>query len=85
MIHTAAVAGVWGPWQHFYQINKLATDHVIRACQAAGVDQLVFSSSPSVTFDGSDQSGIDESAPLSRALDVPLPPHQSVGRTGGPR
>ncbi|MCH5374317.1 MAG: NAD-dependent epimerase/dehydratase family protein, partial [Planctomycetes bacterium] len=25
VIHTAAVAGVWGDWDHFYRNNKLAT------------------------------------------------------------
>lgn len=63
VIHTAAVAGVWGPWQHFYSINKLATDHVIAACQQNGIDKLVFSSSPSVTFSGEHQRGVDESEP----------------------
>ncbi len=65
VIHTAAIAGVWGPWQTFYSINKLATDHVIAACRAAGIKSLVFTSSPSVTFDGSDQRGVDESEPYA--------------------
>ena len=30
---------------------------------AHGVGRLVFTSSPSVTFDGRDQCGVDESAP----------------------
>ena len=63
VIHTAAVAGVWGPWDRYYSINKLATDHVISGCRDNGIGSLVFSSSPSVTFDGNDQRGIDESAP----------------------
>jgi nucleoside-diphosphate-sugar epimerase len=65
VIHTAATAGVWGPWEHFYSINKVATDNVIRACRDNGIGKLVFSSSPSVTFDGQDQSGVDESAPYA--------------------
>lgn len=65
VIHTAAVAGVWGPWQHFYSINKLATDHVIEACRKSGIRHLVFSSSPSVTFDGQHQRGVNESEPYA--------------------
>jgi len=65
VIHTAATAGVWGPWQHFYSINKTATDNVIDACRRNQIKTLVFSSSPSVTFDGDDQSGVDESVPYS--------------------
>ena len=62
VVHTAAVAGVWGPWDHFYSINKVATDHVLAACQTNQVSQCVFTSSPSVTFDGEHQRGVDESA-----------------------
>ncbi len=65
VIHTAAVAGVWGPWEYFYSINKLATDHVIAACHANSIHQLVFSSSPSVTFNGQHQRGVDESEPYA--------------------
>lgn len=63
VFHTAAVAGIWGKWHHFYQINTVGTQHVVDACQSQGVRRLVFSSSPSVTFDGTDQCGVDESAP----------------------
>jgi nucleoside-diphosphate-sugar epimerase len=63
VIHTAAVAGVWGPWKRYYEINTLGTKHVLDACRLQGVTRLVFCSSPSVTFDGSDQENIDESAP----------------------
>jgi nucleoside-diphosphate-sugar epimerase len=65
VIHTAAVAGVWGKWQYFYRINKLATDHVIAACRRWEIGSLVFTSSPSVTFSGADQRGVDESEPYA--------------------
>ncbi len=61
--HTAAVPGVWGSWELFYSINVRGTENVIEACQAAGVRKLIFTSSPSVTFDGRDQCGVDETAP----------------------
>ena len=63
VFHAAAVAGIWGPWQHYYQNNTLATEHVIEACRSAGVPRLVFTSSPSVTFDGTAQCGTDETQP----------------------
>lgn len=65
VFHTAALAGVWGPWAEFYGINTLGTQHVVEGCLSAGVRRLVFSSSPSVTFDGDDQCGVDESVPYS--------------------
>jgi len=61
VIHTAAVAGVWGPWKHFYQSNVLASRNVLAACQNSGATQCIYTSSPSVTFDGGHQRGVDES------------------------
>lgn len=63
VIHCAAIAGLWGPWDRYHSINTLGTINVISACKANHVHVLVHCSSPSVTFDGGDQSGIDESAP----------------------
>lgn len=64
--HVAGVAGIWGPWQHFYEINTLGTRHIIDGCVLHGVKRLVYTSSPSVTFGGGDQCGIDESAPYPK-------------------
>jgi nucleoside-diphosphate-sugar epimerase len=61
--HTAAVAGIWGPWHHFYDTNVIGTKNVISGCCHEGVTKLVFTSSPSVTFSGRDQCGVDESEP----------------------
>jgi len=63
VIHCAAIAGLWGAWQRFHSINTIGTEHVIQACRLHRVAMLVHCSSPSVTFDGGPQSGIDESAP----------------------
>jgi nucleoside-diphosphate-sugar epimerase len=63
VFHVAGLTGLWGPWKHFQQANVQGTQNVIEACRAAGVRRLVFTSSPSVTFSGGDQCGIDESAP----------------------
>jgi nucleoside-diphosphate-sugar epimerase len=66
VFHTAAVAGIWGPWKLFYETNTLGTQHVVAGCVHHRVNKLVFTSSPSVTFDGRDQCGVDESAPYAR-------------------
>lgn len=63
VFHVAGVAGIWGPWEHFYSINTLGTRHIIDGCRRHGVQRLIYTSSPSVTFDGTDQCGVDESAP----------------------
>ncbi len=66
VFHVAGVAGIWGPWEHYYSINTLGTESVIAACRAAGVGRLIYTSSPSVTFDGTPQRGVDESGPYSQ-------------------
>lgn len=61
VFHTAALPGVWGSWETYHGINTLGTQHVLNACRRQGVQRLVYTSSPSVTFDGGDQEGVDES------------------------
>ncbi len=61
VFHTAGVAGISGPWTRYYGSNVAATMHVVAGCLEHGVGRLVFTSSPSVTFDGTDQCGVDES------------------------
>ncbi len=63
VFHTAAIPGIWGPWRTYFETNTLGTQHVIAGCLAAGTPRLVYTSSPSVTFDGGDQCGVDESVP----------------------
>jgi nucleoside-diphosphate-sugar epimerase len=63
VFHNAGLAGLWGPWETYHGINTLGTQHVIAGCRRHGVGRLVYTSSPSVTFDGHHQCGIDESAP----------------------
>ena len=63
VFHVAAVSGIGGPWKHFYDINTQGTRHVVEGCRRHGDGRLVYTSSPSVTFDGTDQNGVDESAP----------------------
>lgn len=63
LIHTAALAGVWGPWESYFRVNTRGTEVLIEAATAAGCKTMVFCSSPSVTFAATNQSGIDETAP----------------------
>lgn len=62
VFHVAGRVGIWGPWREYYEANVIGTQNVIAGCRENGVRQLVFTSSPSVTFDGNDQCGIDERA-----------------------
>lgn len=66
VFHTAAVAGIWGDWDYYYGINTLGTRNVLAGCRQYRIGRLVFTSSPSVTFDGGDQCGVDESTPYPK-------------------
>lgn len=66
VFHVAAKAGVWGAYRDYYADNVTGTDHVLAACRAAGVTRLVYTSSPSVVFDGTDMEGVDESVPYAK-------------------
>lgn len=63
VFHVAAKAGVWGPYAEYFRANVTGTENVVAACRAHGVRRLVYTSSPSVVFDGRDMEGVDESVP----------------------
>lgn len=63
VFHAAAIPGIWGPWKLFYETNTLGTLNMLEACQREGVARFVYTSSPSVIYDGADHLGIDESRP----------------------
>lgn len=61
VFHVAAIPGIWGRWETYHSINTLGTENVIAACAAQQVKRLIYTSSPSVVFDGSDHINADES------------------------
>ena len=63
VIHTAAKAGVWGNHRDYERTNIDGTHNVIRICGDLNIRRLVYTSSPSVVFDGYDEEGIDETTP----------------------
>ena len=63
VFHVASKTGVWGSYQDFYRPNVLGTENIIGACRQCGVQRLIYTSSPSVVFDGGDMDGVDESVP----------------------
>lgn len=60
VFHVAARPGVWGTYASFYEPNVVGTENVIHACKNCGVQRLIYTSSPSVVFDGCDMEGVDE-------------------------
>ncbi|MBW1841728.1 MAG: NAD-dependent epimerase/dehydratase family protein [Deltaproteobacteria bacterium] len=63
VFHVAAKPGVWGKYDDFYKTNVTGTRNVIEGCNRHNIPRLVYTSSPSVVFDGTDMEGVDESAP----------------------
>jgi nucleoside-diphosphate-sugar epimerase len=57
VFHAAAKAGFWGAREAYERTNVRGTENVLRACREHAVERLVYTSSPSVVFDGRDHDG----------------------------
>jgi nucleoside-diphosphate-sugar epimerase len=73
VFHVAAKAGIWGSYTDFYRTNVTGTENVIAACVQHGIERLVYTSSPSVVFDGHDLEGGNESLPYPPHFEAPYP------------
>ncbi len=73
IFHVAAKAGIWGSYDAFYQANVIGTENVLEACRANGISKLVYTSSPSVVFDGKDVEGGNESLPYPQHYEAHYP------------
>lgn len=73
VFHVAAKVGVWGRYQDFFRANVLGTRALIDGCRQHGVERLVFTSTPSVVYNGRDLAGADESLPLTTNCPSPYP------------
>ena len=78
VFHVAGRVGVWGPTGDFYRVNVEGTRNVIAACHTAGVKRLIYTSSPSVIYNGSDFAGVDESMPLCTVAPCAYPPSKAA-------
>ncbi|NMH64483.1 2-alkyl-3-oxoalkanoate reductase [Shewanella salipaludis] len=65
VFHVASKAGVWGSRASYFSPNVDGAANVVAACRALNIPALVYTSTPSVTFAGKDEAGIDESAPYA--------------------
>ena len=67
IFHVGGRVGVWGHWLDYFHANVQGTLNLLGICSEQGIDRMVFTSSPSVSFDASrwdcDQRGIDASTP----------------------
>ncbi len=63
VFHVAALPGVWGAWKEFYETNVVGTENVVAGCRRCRVPKLIYTSSPSVIYDGIEHHNVDESHP----------------------
>jgi 2-alkyl-3-oxoalkanoate reductase len=73
VFHVGAKAGAWGSYDSYYQANVVGTQNVLQACRKHQVRRLVYTSSPSVVFNGGDMAGVNESAPYAQHFEAPYP------------
>jgi len=73
VFHTAAKVGVWGRYADFYKTNVLGTRALVEGCREHGVSRLIYTSTPSVVYNGRDIAGGDESLPLTMRCPSPYP------------
>lgn len=71
--HVAAKVGVWGNYQDFYRTNVLGTRALLESCLFHGVRHLIYTSTPSVIYNGDDLADADESYPLTTRCPSPYP------------
>lgn len=67
VFHVAAKAGYWGPWADYYANNVTATQNIIDACLHNNISRLIYTSSPSVVFNGQAIQGANESLPYGHS------------------
>ncbi len=78
VFHVAGRVGVWGPPEEFHRVNVEGTRHVIAAARDAKVPRLVYTSSPSVVYNGGHLAGVNESAPLCTEAPCAYPPSKAA-------
>jgi nucleoside-diphosphate-sugar epimerase len=78
VFHVAARTGIWGDYADFHQANVTGTENVISACQFHGIKRLVYTSSPSAVFTGSDVEGGDESLPYPMHYEAHYPRTKAI-------
>lgn len=65
IFHVAALPGVWGKYEEYYNINYLGTKNLVEGAKARGIQRFVYTSTPSVVFNKDDLLGVGEEQPYA--------------------
>lgn len=71
VIHTAAMVGAWGKEDQFFKVNVEGTRVMLKAAREAGIERFVFTSSPSVVFDGTPLINAGPETPYPTSFPTP--------------
>ena len=78
VFHVAAKTGVWGEYKDYYKTNVTGTENILQACRELNICNLVFTSSPSVVFDGKDSEGQNENLPYAKKYNAWYPQTKAI-------
>jgi len=78
VFHTAAKAGIWGNYSDYYRTNVTGTQNVIAGCKKHHISRLIYTSSPSVVFNGTDMEGVNESVPYPATYHAYYPQTKAI-------
>jgi nucleoside-diphosphate-sugar epimerase len=78
VFHTAAKAGIWGNYSDYYKTNVIGTQNVIAGCIKHHITRLIYTSSPSVVFNGADMEGVNESLPYPATYHAHYPKTKTI-------
>ena len=76
--HVAAKPPPWGKYSDYYDTNVKGTQNVIDACIQQKVSRLIYTSTPSVIFNGNDLEGVDESFPYPQNYNAYYPETKAI-------
>ena len=78
VFHVAAKVGVWGRYQDFQRANVEGAQAITNGCRDFLVKKLVYTSTPSVVFNGRHLSGADETLPYGENIPCPYPTTKAI-------
>lgn len=73
VFHVAAKVGIWGRYDDFFRTNVLGTRALLESARRHGVPQFVYTSTPSVVYNGEAIAGGNESMPWTTECPSPYP------------
>ncbi len=78
VFHVAAKPGIWGNYEDYFRTNVIGTQNILGACRKHRISRLVYTSSPSVIFDGTDMQGVNESLPYPKTFHAHYPKTKAI-------